>query len=162
MAHTLHRVTHQDVIAESVVRDRHLVALSFLQLMVVLGPGSRSIVADHGVVGRHVPALHAVHPGGDVEDVRDQIRIVRPSMRRRHERDDVHRIVEKLREAAVFRAKGLGISHQTLFHQVGERPNQKHTSLREGEVTQHGEEEIAELDKEAALNTDNGRALFAD
>jgi hypothetical protein len=45
---------------------------------------------------------------------------------------------------------------------MGKRPNQEHTSLRKGEITQHGEEEIAELAKEAALNTDDSRALFAD
>jgi hypothetical protein len=32
------------------------VALSFLRLMVVFGSGSCSVVPDHGVVGRHVPA----------------------------------------------------------------------------------------------------------
>ncbi len=135
MAHALHRVAHHDVVAEGVVRDRHLVALSFLRLMVVFGSGSCGIVPDHGDVGCHVPALHAVQPGGDEEEVRNQIRIVRPSMRRRHEWDDVHRVVEELREAAVFGSKRLGITHQALFHQMGKRPNQKHTSLREGEVT---------------------------
>ncbi len=154
-------MTHQGVVAEGVVRDRHLVALSFLRLMVVFGSGSCGVVPDHGVVGRHVPALHAIHPGGDVEDVCNQIRIVRPSMRRRHEGDDVHRVVEELRETAVFGSKGLGIPHQSLFHQVGKRPNQKHASLKEGEITKHGEEEIAELAKEAALNTDDSRASFS-
>jgi hypothetical protein len=56
--------------------------------------------------------------------------------------------------AAVKSSKRLGVTHQSLFHKVGKRPNQKHTSLREGEVTQHGEEEIAELAKEATLHAD--------
>jgi hypothetical protein len=130
------RVAHHHELSKQLVGSRHLLPLSFLNLPVLRRSAGDHVVPDQLVVGADVPPLDLLEPGGDVDHVQYQVRIIGPAIGRRNKGNDVNGEAEQLGESPDLSTQSLGISHQALLHEVREGSNQQDTALREGKILQ--------------------------